>query len=373
MNRLQASAGPPGWSVVVIALVLLLLLLHWSQPVTAPLAYAILLIAAAAPVRRCLECSVPRWLALLATMLLFAAVLGVLVAVLAYAASAAIEGIGQHATHIESTYRAAVRWVEDQGIAASAPLAEQIDMARILALAQSAIGGIHVVLAFVALTLVFLVLGLIEADEYRAKVHAGWRGLDGEKILWAIDETGRKFRRYLLVRTFVSALTGVLTWGFALLVGLEFAAIWGLLAFVLNYIPFIGSVIAVAPPVLFAIAQLQSWEATLLVLAGMSAIQFTIGNYVDPRLEGRALAVSPLVVVFSIFAWALVWGVPGAFIGVPMTIAIITFCEPFERTRWVARLLSSRRHPPASSFPREPDSCSEAAASRPPASSEGPP
>jgi hypothetical protein len=67
-------------------------------------------------------------------------------------------------------------------------------------------------------------------------------------------------------------------------------------------------VIAVVPPVLFAIAQFQSWQAAVLVLAGMGAIQFTIGNYIDPRLEGRALAISPLVVVVSIFGWALVWG-----------------------------------------------------------------
>jgi AI-2 transport protein TqsA len=208
MERMSALPGPPAWSVILVALILLVLLLHWSQPVTAPLAFAILLIAAASPVQRCLECGVPRWLALLGTILLFVAILGLLVAVFAYAASAVIDGIGQHGAHIERTYRAAVRWAEEQGLAASAPLAEQIDMARVLAVAQSAIGGIHRVLAFVALTVVFLVLGLIEADEFRAKVRDGWAGAEGEKILWAVDEIGRKFRRYLLVRTFVSALTG---------------------------------------------------------------------------------------------------------------------------------------------------------------------
>jgi hypothetical protein len=94
-------------------------------------------------------------------------------------------------------------------------------------------------------------------------------------------------------------------------------------------------------------------QAAVLVLAGMGAIQFTIGNYIDPRLEGRPLAISPLVVVVSIFGWALVWGVPGAFIGVPMMIGLITFCEPFERTRWIAHLLGSRRHLPATVPPVE--------------------
>ena len=73
----------------------------------------------------------------------------------------------------------------------------------------------------------------------------------------------------------------------------------------------------------------------------MAAIQITMGNYVDPRLEGRALALSPLVVVVSIFFWGLVWGVPGAFIGVPLTIGIATACSRFEATRWLALLLSN--------------------------------
>src|SRR5690606_31815109 len=98
---------------------------------------------------------------------------------------------------------------------------------------------------------------------------------------------------------------------------------------------------AIVPPVLFAAVQGGVWSFAILTFIGMAAIQVTMGNYVDPRLEGRALALSPLVVVVSIFFWGLVWGVPGAFIGVPLTIGLVTACSRFEATAWVAQLLGN--------------------------------
>jgi AI-2 transport protein TqsA len=159
-------------------------------------------------------------------------------------------------------------------------------------------------------------------------------------VLAAFRDIAWKFRRYMLIRTVVSILTGLLTWLFALAVGLDLAAAWGGLAFAFNYIPFVGSIAAVIPPVLFAFVQFESWQMPLLVLAGMTLIQFSIGNILDPRLEGRALAISPFVVVISIFFWGLIWGVPGAFIGVPLTIALVTVCEQFHTTCWISRLLT---------------------------------
>jgi AI-2 transport protein TqsA len=93
----------------------------------------------------------------------------------------------------------------------------------------------------------------------------------------------------MLVRTLLSVLTGLAIWGFALLAGLEPAAAWGLLAFALNYIPFIGPFVATLLPGLFALAQLDSWQAIILVFVGMTAIQFLIGNYLEPLVAGAAL------------------------------------------------------------------------------------
>ena len=129
----------------------------------------------------------------------------------------------------------------------------------------------------------------------------------------------------------------------ALLAGLELATAWGVIAFVLNDIPFIGPLVATVFPTLFALAQCESWRLAITVFLCLNLIQFLIGSYLEPRIAGAALAVSPFLVLFAVFFWAFLWGIPGAFIGVPIVIAILTVCEQRESTRWVATLLSGSK------------------------------
>jgi predicted PurR-regulated permease PerM len=144
----------------------------------------------------------------------------------------------------------------------------------------------------------------------------------------------------MLVRTIMSVVTGVAIWAFSLIAGLELATAWGVIAFALNYIPFIGPFIATIFPSVFAIAQSESWEMAVIVFVGLNVIQFLIGSYLEPRVAGAALSMSPFVVLFSVFFWAFLWGIPGAFIGVPIMIAIMSICGQFDASRWAAELLS---------------------------------
>jgi AI-2 transport protein TqsA len=157
-------------------------------------------------------------------------------------------------------------------------------------------------------------------------------------------EITNDFQRYMVVRTGIGLVNGVLIWLAAWLLGLEFAFIWGFTSFLLNYIPTIGSVVAVIFPVLFALAQGDGslpW-LTLLVFGG---IQILLGVILDPLIEGHYLAPSPLVVLLSVTFWGWVWGIPGAFIGVPLTIFVIITCKQFARTQWIATLLSDVEEP----------------------------
>ena len=140
----------------------------------------------------------------------------------------------------------------------------------------------------------------------------------------------------------MSVATGVLVWALGLVAGLQLAAEWGVIAFALNYIPFIGPFIATVFPTLFALAQFASWQSALAVFACLNIIQFVIGSYVEPRVSGSALAISPFVVLFSVFFWTSLWGLFGAFIGVPITIALLTFCAQHPSSRWLADLLGDR-------------------------------
>ena len=113
--------------------------------------------------------------------------------------------------------------------------------------------------------------------------------------------TAGKFRKYLLVRTQMSIVTGVLVGLFAAVTGLPFAFEWGVIAFVLNYIPFIGPFIATLFPTLLAMTQFQSWPAVLGTFACLNIIQFVVGSYIEPRVAGATVSISPFVVLFAIF------------------------------------------------------------------------
>ena len=149
----------------------------------------------------------------------------------------------------------------------------------------------------------------------------------------------------MVVRTQMSLATGVLVGAFAWAAGLPFAVEWGVIAFALNYIPFIGPFVATLFPTLLAMAQFASWQAVLGVFVCLNLIQFVIGSYVEPRVSGNVLSISPLVVLFSVFFWTFLWGLYGAFIGVPIAIAALTFCGHYPSSRWIAELLGGPAPP----------------------------
>ena len=142
----------------------------------------------------------------------------------------------------------------------------------------------------------------------------------------------------MAVRTLMSVATGVLVWAFAYVAGLQLAVEWGVIAFALNYIPFHRAIRCNGFPTLFAMAQFQSWQMAVIVFACLNLIQFLVGSYLEPRIAGRALSISPFLVLFAVFFFAFLWGLAGTFIGVPIVIAILTLCRQFPSSRWVAEL-----------------------------------
>ena len=131
----------------------------------------------------------------------------------------------------------------------------------------------------------------------------------------------------MLIRTLMSCATGALVWIFASAIGLQLATEWGVIAFVLNYIPFIGPVHRDAFPTLFAhdAVRRRGSRSSSSLLASTSSSSSSVA-LIEPRSSSNALAMSPFVVLFAIFLWAFMWGVFGAFIGVPIAIAVLTFC-----------------------------------------------
>ncbi|WP_027232240.1 MULTISPECIES: AI-2E family transporter [Phyllobacterium] len=322
--------------------ILVLALLRFGQSIFVPLVFSLFVIALVGPLQIKLQRWIPQLLALLVTV---SATIFIIIAV-GSSVTWGFSKLGQwlfvNARRFQDVYVHWTDWLEGHGIAIAGPLADRFDVTWLVGFTQGLAGRLNSFAGFALLVFVFVMLGLLEIEAFGKRLRSPAVQPQGMKMLHANREISKKLRRFMLVRTFASVLTGLIVWAFALVAGLELAAAWGAIAFTLNYIPFLGPFVATFLPTLFAIGQFDSWQMAVAVFVGLNLIQFLIGSYLEPLLIGTSLAISPFAVIFSVFFWSFMWGVPGAFIGVPILIAFIIYCEQSPGARWIAVLLSAK-------------------------------
>jgi AI-2 transport protein TqsA len=316
--------------------------LYFARSILAPVAFSLFVVAIVWPLQRALETRIPRLLALVVALVVTLLVVTVLGYLIVWAFGTVGRWLIENALQFQALYVQWTDWLEEHGILVTSLLVENFNAGWLVRAVQEIGGRLHGLVTFVVITFVFTALGLLEVDIARKHIESLGNKAAARTILQASTQIADKFQRYMLVRSAMSVLTGLVVWAFALLAGLELATAWGVIAFVLNYIPFIGPLIATVFPTLFALAQVGSWQLAVIVFVCLNLIQFVIGSYMEPRIAGAALSVSPFLVLFAVFFWAFLWGLPGAFIGVPIVIAALTLCEQRESTRWIATLLSGR-------------------------------
>jgi AI-2 transport protein TqsA len=323
----------------IITAVLLAAAVREASTVFAPLAVALFIIAIVWPLQNRLQAMLPKLLALAITIT-------VTVLVCLSFASLATWGFGRvgrsliaDSARYQALYETMVTWLDGHGVSVSGLWAEHFNVSWLLRATQHVTGRVNTTFTFWIIALVYIVLGLLEVEDIRRKVEALGKPDIARVLLDGSAATAAKLRKYMLVRTQMSVVTGLLVGLFAWGTGLQFAFEWGMIAFALNYIPFIGPFIATLFPTLLAMTQFESWQAVLGIFVCLNLIQFVVGSYIEPRVAGSMLSISPLVVLFSIFFWTFLWGLFGAFIGVPIVIAILTFCDQHPSSRWIAELL----------------------------------
>jgi AI-2 transport protein TqsA len=220
-----------------------------------------------------------------------------------------------------------------------------IDPEKVVGQAVSLVGtfavGTYQFVGFAVMVIVLVVLSLIEVRPLTLRLKAWIAPEHAEKLMAAVRNIAISIQRFMMTRTLTSAITGVLTGLYTWIEGLDFPLVWGVLAFCLNYIPVLGSVVAVIPPTVVALIQPGSSWLAVATLGGLTVIQMAVGNYLDPVLQGRYLSLPPVVVFYAIVFWGWLWGIPGAVLGVPLTVGLGITCQHFESTRWLARLLLS--------------------------------
>lgn len=151
-------------------------------------------------------------------------------------------------------------------------------------------------------------------------------------------------QRYIGVKVAISALTGICTYLVLWFYNVDFNQFWGLMAFVLNFIPYIGSLLAIALPSIIALIQFNDLTTFFIIGSLLGVIQITLGSIIDPRMLGDSLNISPIMIIFSLAAWGMIWGIPGMFLSIPILAMVVITLGQFPKTRPIAILLSKTGH-----------------------------
>jgi len=334
---------------VILAVVLVSAALYFGRIVFEPIAFVLFAMALVEPFQRAAEARVGKTIGLLLTILLTLLVLSVLVYAIVWSLGEIVHWGFANLERFQSLYLRATQWLE----------AHDLVIEDYVGFTPSSFAGIFQTVAalanyfigFALVVFMFLMFGLAEMGDFKKKLATLDETMSGWSLLDTSSRIAEKIRKYMFIRTLASIATGVAVFLFTLAIGLDLAFAWGVISFVLNYIPYIGSLVAVILPVIFATAQFESWQMAAIIFGSLYLIQFLIGSYLEPVLTGTALAISPFVMLFAFLIWDFLWGMPGAFIGIPVTIALFTIWERNPSTRWLANLMATShtasKSPPA--------------------------
>ncbi|MFC6488069.1 AI-2E family transporter [Nitratireductor sp. GCM10026969] len=351
----RAGGGPEGpqapgaafWLLFAIATILIVTALRQTAWITSTFAMAFFAALAIWPVDTWISRHMPRPLAWIG----HAAALAVMVSVFAlfslgilFAARQLATGLARYQTALQQFADRIGQWMavaEEQG-GGDTPVVERL-IDPLMSLATTVVQSIWSSGGILTLLFFLVLLMLVETPSFMAKVSAATSQTEGRTLYHVVEATASRFRRYLVVRTVLGVATALLYMSWIWWWGLDFVLVWGLLAFLLNFIPTIGSLIAGALPV--GLAFLQRDPATALIIAaGLIVIEQVMGNYVDPRLQGRQLSLSPLVVLVALMFWTWVWGLLGALLAVPMTMAITIAFARVKTLQPIALFLSNAKN-----------------------------
>lgn len=289
----------------------------------------------------------PKWLqATLAFLLTFAVLYGIF-EIISYNIELIIRKWGFY----DDNLRNMVRSIRISPILTRLPGIENIDKFILENLSkfdlQGFVTGVFNSLSFIvgnfALILVYVIFLLIEENFIPRKIDGVMKVAERrETVSDIIRRISVSINTYFTVKTSMSVLTGILSYVVLMLYGIDFAILWAFLIFLFNYIPYIGSLIATLLPSLFAIFQFSAFLPFIWIFVSVEAIQILVGNYIEPKVMGKTLNLSPLVVILSLSFWGALWGIVGMILSVPIMSVIVIVMAHFQATKPIAILCSEQ-------------------------------
>jgi AI-2 transport protein TqsA len=341
MKESESTTGARNALVILASIIVILAGLRAAASLITPFLLAIFFATVSLPpfLWLCRK-KVPTIVALLLVVLLYAGVLTGAAFIVNNAVADFSANLPKYQSRLAVEEEDVLKWLESTGI--KPPDFKFLDAASpsaLMGLAATALGEIASLLAngfLVGLTVIFI---LLEATTFADKMRSAFT--NSEESLPRLRHFSQTVQRYMALKTIISLITGALIWIWLAILGVDFALLWGFVAFLLNFIPNVGSIIAAIPAVLLALAQLGVGPA-ILTLVGYLVVNNVVGNVIEPKVMGRGLGLSTLVVFVSLVFWGWIFGIVGMLLSVPLTMTLKIGFDSSPQTRWIARLLSDK-------------------------------
>ena len=340
MTHLQGFSSISQSLIVLAAIAIILLFVKFAAPILAPvLLAAFIAIVSLPPLRWMMEHGVPKWIALGAILFLlfdFGSILALLM-------TSGLEGFRENLPGYQQRFELLSEqlgnWLEAAGIEGSrAALPDMVDARKVVSFVRAMLASVSNTLGVGLLVLLTVAFILAEASNFGPRIKKAFG--DSEAFELQFGRVLDSLSQYMLIKIVSSFATGLVVWILLWVLGIDFAALWAILAFVLNFIPFVGAILMMIPPVVLAMVQ-ADLEIAFLVAVGFIAANTIIGNVLEPRFMGEGLGISTLAVFLSLIFWGWLLGTIGVFLSVPLTIVLIAALDANESTRPLAVLLST--------------------------------
>ncbi len=325
---------------ILACLVIVVFGVKFAAPILLPASFALFLAVLSLPVMLGLRRrGVPAVFAIALTVGVVMAGFGLLILLAGQSLSDLQTQLPRYAVRLQNLQESWITWLEGHtGLPVGSYLtADLINPAAVVDLAGSAVGRIAQFVSMTFLVFLIMIFMLGEATVFPEKIRVilGSRPGDRERMAKVVHEV----QTYLGIKTVISLATGLILGAWAYVMGLDFPVLLGLIAFLLNYVPTVGSIIAAVPAILLSLILHGTIANALEVTLGYVVVNTIFGNILEPNLMGRRLGLSTLVVVLSLLFWGWAWGPLGALLSVPLTVVVKIWLENTKDLRWVAILL----------------------------------
>ena len=324
--------------VIIASFVIIVAGMKAAESIIVPFLLALFIAIIASPPYFWLqEKGLPKALAMLIVIFAFLFIISIIGLLIGTSINDFTSKLPFYETKLRSEIQGVIAWLTESGfLEKEINLQEMFNPSSVFKIVANAFNEVSGLFANGFLILLMIIFMLLEVSSIPVKLKKMFS--DPETSIKRVNSISENINKYIAIKTAISIVTGLLVTIFLLIMGVDYPILWGVLAFALNFIPTIGSIIALIPAALLTIVQFGFGEA-LIVIIGYLVINTIMGNILEPRLMGKGLGLSTLVVFISLIFWGWVLGPIGMLLSVPLTITIKIILDSSEETRWFAILL----------------------------------